>query len=119
MQLRYLKDIELYKSDRVKQSNGTYVETYSKIASYSVLEQELTDEVSFGIYGADLNKITRIKSIRNELEEYLKTKMTNDEDNISKYYIVLDNMQYSIKSVRNNWVDIYLIGKFENLNQSL
>ncbi len=119
MQLRYLKNIELYKSNRVKQPNGTYIENYSKIADYSVLEQELTDEVSVGIYGADLNKITRIKSIRNELEVYLKTKMINEEDNISKYYIVLDNMQYSIKSVRNNWVDIYLIGRFENVNQSL
>lgn len=108
MQLRYLKSVDLKKATKTKQPNGTYLETLTLISSYSVQTQELTDEISASIYGADLNKITRIKSVNNELEAYLKSKLNNEEDNISKYYIFIDDVQHKIKSVRENWVDISL-----------
>ncbi len=108
MQLRYLKDVDLKKATKEKQPNGTYLETLTLVSSYNVQTQELTDEVSASIYGADLNKITRIKSIKGELEAFLKSKLNNEEDNVSKYYIFIDGTQYKIKSVRENWIDISL-----------
>lgn len=113
MQLRYLKGVDLKKATKTKQPNGTYIDTYNLISSYSVQTQELNDEISASIYGADLHKITRIKSINRELEVYLKSKLNNDDDNISKYFIIIDGYQHKIKSVRENWIDIELVGKCE------
>lgn len=108
MQLRYLKSVDLKKATKTKQPNGTYIETLTLISSYQVQTQELNDDVSVSVYGADLHKITRIKSVNGELEVYLKSKLNNEEDNISKYYIYLDNVKHSIKSVREKWIDIIL-----------
>ena len=108
MQLRYLKDVDLKKATKEKQPNGTYIETLTLISSYSIQKQDLNDDVSVSVYGADLYKITRIKSVKGELEAYLKPKVNNDNDNVSKYYIIMDNIQYKIKSVRDNWIDISL-----------
>ena len=113
MQLRYLKRVDLKKASRAKQPNGTYTETLTLVSSYSVQTQELNDEISASIYGADLHKITRIKSVNRELEVYLKSKVNNEEDNISKYFIIIDEYQHKIKSVRENWIDIELVGKYE------
>ena len=112
MQLRYLKSVDLKKATKTKQPNGTYIDILTLVSSYSVQTQELTDEVSASIYGADLNKITRIKSVNSELEVYLKSKLNNEEDNISKYFIIMDDTQYKIKSVRENWIDIQAIGEY-------
>src|SRR5574344_1277668 len=119
MQLRYLKSVDLKKAIKTKQPNGTYIDTLTLVSSYSVQTQELNDDVSVSIYGADLNKITRIKSVKGELEVYLKSKLNNEEDNISKYYIIMDGSQHKIKSVRENWVDIELIGKYEEEQPSV
>ncbi len=113
MQLRYLKDVDLMKTTKTKQPNGSYIESLSLIASYSIQTQELNDDISVSIYGADINKITRIKSVNRELEVYLKPKVSNESDNVSKYYIIMDDTQYKIRSVRENWIDIEAIGKYE------
>ena len=42
----------------------------------------------------------------------MKSKLNNDDDNISKYYIIMDDTQYKIKSVRENWIDIQAIGEY-------
>lgn len=115
MQLRYVISVELIKATKTKQTNGTYIETHNKIADYSIQTQELTDEVSASIYQADLNKITRIKSINGELEIYLKGKLVNETDNISKYFIVIDETKYKIVSVRQNWIDIQAIGEYKEV----
>lgn len=106
MQLRYLKEVELKKATKIKQPNGTYIEPLTLISPYSIQKQELNDDVSVSMYGADLNKITRIRSINDELEVYLKSKLNNNTDNISKYYIIMDEVKYKIISVREKWVDI-------------
>ncbi len=106
MQLRYLKDVDLKKATKIKQPNGTYIEKLTLISSYSIQKQELNDDVSASVYGADINKIARIKSVKGELEAYLKPKVNNDSDNVSKYYVIMENTQYSIVSVRDNWIDI-------------
>jgi hypothetical protein len=119
MQLRYLKSVDLKKATKTKQPNGTYIDTLTLVSSYSVQTQELSDDVSVSIYGADLNKITRIKSVNRELEVYLKSKVNNEEDNISKYFIIIDGYQHKIKSVRENWIDIELVGKYEEEQPSV
>lgn len=119
MQLRYLKSVDLRKATRTKQSNGTFVETLALINSYSIQTQELNDDVSVSVYGADIYKITRIKSINRELEVYLKSKMNNEEDNISKYFIIMDETKHKIRSVRDNWIDIEAVGAFSEVNPSV
>ena len=109
MLLRYLKYATLQKATRTKRANGTPEDTFQDIKQYKVQEQELNDEVSASVYGANLYKMTRIKSVRNELESYLYTKVNNKEDNISNYYIVIGNKKYKIKSVNAKGIDLELI----------
>lgn len=115
MQLRYLKSVDLKKATKEKQPNGTYLETLTLVSSYSVQMQELNDEISASIYGADIIKILRISSIKHELEQYLETKVNNEEDNISKYYVILNDVKYKIRSVRENWIDIEATGTYKEV----
>lgn len=108
MQLRYLKDVTLKKEERIKQPNGTYVTQEEIVSVYKAQMQELTDEVSASVYQADLNKINRLKSVKSELEEYLKGKLINAPDNITKYSIYIDRIKYKIISVKQKYVDISL-----------
>lgn len=107
--LRSLVLCKLNKKDRVKQKNGTYLENYVLIDEYKVTLQELTDVVSASIYGASINKTYRISSIYNKLEKLLSSKLTNQEDNISKYNIEIDHKNYKIVSVKKKYLDIELI----------
>lgn len=109
MLLRYLRNVILQKATRTKRENGTPQDTFEDIRQYRAQEQELDDEVSASIYGANLYKMTRIKSVRNELENYLYTKVNNNEDNISNYYILIDNKKYKIKSVNARGIDLELV----------
>ena len=106
MQLRYLKNITLKKSIKEKQSNGINIETYKTIKLFRIQIQELTDEVSASIYDLNINKIIHIKSHLNELENYLMLKLNNNSDNVSKYFLFLNNTKYKINSVKSNWIDI-------------
>lgn len=106
MQLRYLENVVLKKATKTKQSNGAFIDTYEIINNYNVRVEEITDEASASIYGSTINKMYRITSPRRELEIYLKTKITDSSDNISKYYIEYNNGLYKISAVRKNWIDI-------------
>lgn len=106
MQISRLKTCVLLKGARTKAGNGTYVNTYQEVNSYYVIPQELTDEVSASIYGANVNKTTRISSVRRELETLLKTKLNNQADNISNYVIKFEDKIHKIASVKTNWIDI-------------
>ena len=110
MLLRYLKLITLNKATKIKNSNGTYTNTYTKIDAYKVQMQDLTDdEISASIYGANITKMLRISSPLNKLEKYLLPKVNNKIDNISQYYIFFDNRTYKIASVSNSRIDIELV----------
>lgn len=113
MQLRYTERIELYKVGKTKQPNGVYLDVFVNTNDYIVVVEELVDEVAVSMYGADLNNMLRLKSIKGELEIFLKEKMSNESDNISKYVIVYNGDRYKVKAVRRNWIDIELLGKFE------
>ena len=109
-QLRYLQTIEVDKSTLVKQSNGLKTSVYTKVSDYLIQVQELTDEISASIYGADVNRMYRISSPRYVLEAFLSGKVNSTDDNISLYTVILNGQRYKIRVVRKHWVDIELIG---------
>jgi capsular polysaccharide biosynthesis protein len=110
MQLSRLKPAVLKVATKTKQANGSYVEEYTKVTDYKVILQELVDEVSASMYGANLNKTYRVSSPRETLEIYLQGKLNNTSDNISKYFLFIQDKQYKIVSVKEHWVDIELNG---------
>ncbi len=107
--LRNLKSCKLKKAIQEKQPNGVVKDSYCDVSSYNVSIQELTDEVSASIYGANIIRTYRVMSPLKALEKFLFTKLNNTPDNISKYYLFIDGKQYKIVSVRTNWVDVELI----------
>lgn len=109
MLLRYLKPVILKKAVTAKQPNGSRKEEYEVIKTYQVQVQELDDEISVSIYGASIVNMLRIKSPLSKLENVLKAKVNNNADNISKYYIFIDNNKYRIKSVNSKGVLIELV----------
>ena len=109
-QLRYLETIDLEKETLVKQNNGVKTATYQNVGEYLVQIQELTDEISASIYGADVNRMYRISSPNRNLEGFLFSKVNNTSDNVSLYVIVYNGARYRINVVRRNWIDIELLG---------
>lgn len=105
--LRKLEKIELKKQNLKKQSNGMkIVDSYSLVKPFEVCFQDVSDNVSISAYGAEINSIKRISSIRNELELFLLPKMDSVEDNISKYVIFYNDKIYKIKTVKHHYIDI-------------
>lgn len=104
--VRYLEEVELVKSTNVKQPNGTYIKGFSHIDNYKIQRKRLDDEVSATIYGANITKMWEISTALGDLEQYLIPKVDNKEDNISLYFIVLENTRYKINSVKNNAITI-------------
>ena len=108
-QLRYLESVELDKATKTKQSNGVELSEYTKVNDYLVQFQELTDEISLSIYGADISRMYRISSPQYELESFLMNKVNVSSDNISLYSILFNSNRYSIRTVRKHWFDIELL----------
>lgn len=109
MLLRYLTTVTLKKAIKTRQPNGSYIETYEQLEDYKVQKQELNDEISASIYGASIVNMLRIKTPTKSLEDFLNTKVNNTEDNISQYYVFIDNSKYKIKSVTSRGVEIELV----------
>lgn len=109
MLVRRLKTITLKKSTTTKQTNGSRIEEYEAMGNYKVQKQELDDQISASIYGASIVNMCRIKSPLSDLENFLKSKLNNTTDNISKYFIFMDNNKYKIKSVNSKGVVIELV----------
>ena len=108
-QLRYLISAQLDKATYTRQNNGTIIASYTKQADYNVQLQELTDEISASIYGADVNRMYRVSSPRCVLETFLFSKVNNSSDNVSLYSLLINGHRYKIVNVRKNWVDISLL----------
>jgi hypothetical protein len=104
--LRYLVEITLLKSKNVKQSNGTYIKTFNEIDKYKVVKQNLQDQISATIYGANIDKMLKISTPLGNLENYLLPKVDNKEDNISLYFIQINDTKYKIKSVTDDEITI-------------
>lgn len=112
--IRNLIKAKLLKAIKVKASNGTYIKTFNYIDTYNVEKQDLTDEVSATIYGANIDKMLRISSPLNDLEQYLIPKVDNEADNISLYYIQIGNVKYKISSVKESGINIERDGTIDN-----
>lgn len=106
MQLRYLQSVSLKKANKVKQSNGVYVDSYDLVKNYRAQLEDLSDEVSASIYGANLYKVKKVRSPKGTLEKYLATKLNNDADNISKYFLFIDEVIYKINDSQISGVTI-------------
>ena len=106
MQLRYLQSVSLKKANKVKESNGVYVDTYDLVKDYRVQLEDLSDEISASIYGANLYKVKRVRSSKKTLEKYLSTKLNNEVDNISKYFLFIDDVIYKINDSQMSGVTI-------------
>ena len=116
MLLRYLKLITLQKATKIKQSNGTFTNNYTKINDYKVQMQNLTDDViSATIYGAKITKMFRISTPLGNLEEYLLPKVDNKQDNISDYYVEYNDKTYKIVSVSKDKIEIELVNSSSNV----
>ena len=114
MQICRLTECVLLKSIKTKSSNGTYITQYQELGSYKIIPQELLDQVSASIYGANIDKTKRISSVRKKLENLLNTKVNNKSDNISNYFIKYDDKIYKIVSVKINWIDIEAVSEAKN-----
>lgn len=114
--IRYLKEVELVKSVNEKQPNGSYVKTFSLVKKYNVQINNLEDEISATIYGANINKMLSVSDALGNLFSYLAPKVDNKEDNISLYYIKIDNVKYKIVSVKENRIVIERDGTIEEVS---
>lgn len=99
--LKYLEKVNLLKSTKTKQPNGTYKKSFDNLNSYNIVKKNLKDQISATIYGANINKMLSISSPLGDLEKLLLTKVNNEEDNVSLYFIEIDEVKYKIKSVTN------------------
>lgn len=109
IQLRYLEPCWLCLREKTRQDNGAVTETFEMIKRYLIQVQDLYDEVSASIYGADLNKTMRITSPKNVLESFLMDKINFTTDNVTNYAIRKGNFIYEILSVKRHWIDIRIL----------
>ncbi len=105
MQLRRLSEVTLQQATKTKQPNGYSTSLPATIGTYKVIVQTITDEVSGSIYGANVNNMLRLSSVRGELESFLSSKITDGSDNLSQYSILIGNKRYGIIAV-NSRVDV-------------
>ena len=108
-QLRYLENVELDIATREKQANGVAVMSYTKVGDFLIQQQDLTDEISASIYGADVNRMIRVSSPHYVLEGFLSEKVNNTSDNVSYYSLLINGFRYKIVAVKKHWVDIVLL----------
>ena len=104
--LRYLEEISLYKITKTKQPNGSYVNSYKLVNKYKVQKQNINDQVSATIYGANITKMFKISTSLASLEGYLLPKVDNKKDNISLYTIKINDSMYRIRSVLENGIEV-------------
>ena len=110
MLIKNLEKATLKKATKEKTTTGNLVNAeYTKIGDYRVQEQVLQDQVTSTIYGSDVNKMLRVASPLHKLEQYLKPKVDNIEDNISNYYIFYKDKQYKIVAVQDYYIDLRLV----------
>lgn len=106
--LRYLVQATLNEATDVLQDNGLMLHEEQEIGNYNVRFYELNDEISAHIYGANLNRMYRIQSPQRKIEKFMATKTNTSPDNISNYFVYIDERKYRVVSVKMNWIDLEL-----------
>lgn len=88
MLLSKLTPVTLYKLTSKRGLDGDVIEEYENIFEADGAVQYLaSDEIENSVYGANLLKTYRFKSIYNDLEPFLLEKTQNSPDNLTKYLV--------------------------------
>ena len=88
MLLTKLTPITVYSMETMYGEDGDRIETYEKIfEAEGAIQYLASDEVAQSVYGANLDKTYRFKSIYNDLEPFLLEKTNNFPDNLTKYLV--------------------------------
>lgn len=88
MLLSKLTPVKLYSIESDRGADGDLIEYYKNIFEADGAVQYLaSDEVAHSVYGANLDKTYRFKSIYNDLEPFLLEKTNNSPDNLTKYLV--------------------------------
>ena len=88
MLLIKLTPITLYSINSTRGLDGDLIEKYEKIFEVEGAIQYLaSDEIAASVYGANIDKTYRFKSIYNDLEHFLLEKTNNFPDNLTKYLV--------------------------------
>lgn len=107
MKLTRLKEIILYRTTKITLPDGERTNSYDEGKSYQAIIQYLmNDRVAVTTYGADIDKIHRICTLHNELENFLISKVRNKEDNVSNYVIKYNGNYYNILKVTPKWIEM-------------
>lgn len=106
MRLVRLESITLYKIEKSTGPDGDPIETFTKVDDYKVAVQYLDDSVAAAIYGANVNKIYRISSLKKDLEELLLSKINNTDDNLSIYNVEYKGNKFGLQKVTPKYIDM-------------
>ena len=88
MLLTKLTPITLYRIKSTRGKDGDLIEEYENIfEAEGAIQYLASDEVAMSVYGANLDKTYRFKSIYNDLENFLLEKTNNSPDNLTKYLV--------------------------------
>ena len=88
MLLTKLTSITLYSIKSTRGKDGDLIEEYENIfEAEGAIQYLASDEVAMSVYGANLDKTYRFKSIYNDLENFLLEKTNNSPDNLTKYLV--------------------------------
>lgn len=88
MLLSRVTSVKLYSVKSTRGPDGDRIEEYEHILDADGAVQYLaSDEIAHSIYGANLDKTYRFKSIHNDLEPFLLEKTNNSPDNLTKYLV--------------------------------
>lgn len=104
--IRYLTEAKVLKSVKEKQANGSYVKSFQLVDTYNVQINNLEDEISATIYGANIDKMLSIMDALKKMYVFFIGKVDNIQDNISLYYIQIGNVKYKINSVKESGIVI-------------
>ncbi len=107
MLLSKLTPITVYEIKSGRGIDGDLIEEYEKIfETEGAIQYLASDEVAFSVYGANLDKTYRFKSIYNDLEPFLLERTHNFPDNLTKYLVEWKGNRYAIVKVTPLYLDI-------------
>ena len=86
MLLSRLTPITVFSITAKRGADGDLIEEYENIfEADGVIQYLASDEIAYSVYGANLDKTYRFKSIYNDLEPFLLERTNNSPDNLTKY----------------------------------
>ena len=85
MLLSRLTPITVFSITAKRGADGDLIEEYENIfEADGVIQYLASDEIAYSVYGANLDKTYRFKSIYNDLEPFLLERTNNSPDKLTK-----------------------------------